>query len=211
MGDKKVLSYQHSKIVFPYLFIACIATLCWHEANASTAQSYKFLNTNISAVKIEYCKSPISEVTFSISNHRSTGETTNIIIEKKSANSHANEQLCSLVAKAIVRKRGRPVPLWVDYIGGEGRSSIYQRVDIDQDGVSDKVIQDCGSPSNGTCTLNVALSKGGNYEVTEEFFSLVTFRSKYYIVVGDTYPKKNTHRRLYSLTDSSAKLVCKSF
>lgn len=128
----------------------------------------------------------------------------------------SNQKICTLVGETLRRiSNMRPHsyfdPLYVDSIEAGGRESIFQNVDLDGDGKPDDVMQGCGSPSDGSCTLYVTLSNGGGYEVTEEPFGVIRFRSKYYIIVGDTYPQKNTNRRLYSLTGQGAELVCKSF
>jgi len=122
-----------------------------------------------------------------------------------------NPTICGLVAKTLIRKPDGPPPLYVDSINGGGRGSIYQNVDIDADQIPDSVQQDCGSVSDGTCTLYVNLSGGGGYEVSEDFFSVRKFQKKYYILVGDTYPDTNIHRRLYLLKANGTQLICKSF
>lgn len=101
--------------------------------------------------------------------------------------------------------------LHVDSVETGGRSYAYQNVDLDGDGKPDDVKQSCGSPSDGTCTLYVTLSTGGGYEVDEDIFAVIRFRANYYVLVGDTYPKRNTHRRMYALSGKGAELVCKSF
>lgn len=127
-----------------------------------------------------------------------------------------NQKICAPVAKALgLRHASRSPsyvdPLYVDTVEGDGRESIFQNVDLDGDGKSDDVKRDCGSPSEGSCTLYVALSRGGGYELQEEPFAVIRFHSRYYIVVGDTFPEPNKHRRLHALTKSGAELVCKSF
>jgi hypothetical protein len=129
--------------------------------------------------------------------------------DRKSFN--ANSKICARVRQALGHGPGVPPSLYVESIDGEGRQSIYQGIDVDEDGAADTVKQDCGSPSYGMCSLYVGLSRGGRYEFDEEFFSLIRFRSRYYVVVGDTYPEKNIHRRLYVLSAQGVHRVCTSF
>jgi hypothetical protein len=124
---------------------------------------------------------------------------------------NANPNICELFAKALQREHAGASELYVNFIEGDGRDSVYQDVDIDEDGTSDKVLQSCGSQNEGSCTLYVKLSTGSEYEMTENFFKVNRFLSKYYIVVGDTFPNRNTHRRLYLLSARGAELTCKSF
>ena len=123
----------------------------------------------------------------------------------------ADPKICARVGRALGHIPGVPPSLYVDSIEGAGRESIYQGVDVDGDNVADGVTRSCGSPSDGTCGLYVSLSTGGGYEFEEEYFGLIRFRSKYYVLVGDSYPEKNTRRRLYVLGAQGADLVCKSF
>jgi hypothetical protein len=123
----------------------------------------------------------------------------------------ANSKICARIGKALGHGPGVPSSLYVDSIDGEGRQSIYQGIDVDGDGAADSVKQDCGSPSYGMCSLYIGLSKGGGYEFEEEVFSLIRYRSRYYVVVGDTYPEKKIHRRLYVLSARGVDRVCKSF
>lgn len=120
-------------------------------------------------------------------------------------------RICSRVGRSLGHGPGVPPSLHVESIDGEGRESIYQGMDIDGDKVADSVKRDCGSPTYGTCSLYVRLSKGEGYEFEEETFSVIRLRSKYYVVVGSTYPKKNTRRRVYILNAQGAGQLCKSF
>jgi hypothetical protein len=122
-----------------------------------------------------------------------------------------NSGICAGVEKALGSGAGAPPSLYVESVNGEGRGSVYMGIDLDGDGDADSVKQDCGSPSYGTCILYVGLSRGGGYEFEEEFFNVIRFRSKYYVLVGDTYPERNTHRRLYLLNVQRPVRVCKSF
>jgi hypothetical protein len=120
-------------------------------------------------------------------------------------------RICTRVARNLGHGPGVPPSLHVESIDGEGRESIYQSMDIDGDKVADSVKRDCGSSTYGTCSLYVRLSKGGGYDFEEETFSVIRFRSKYYVVVGNTYPQKNTRRRLYILNSQGADQICESF
>ena len=124
---------------------------------------------------------------------------------------HSNFKLCSMVAKALRREQDGSVELFVASTEIGGRTDAFQGIDLDGDGKQDSLIRGCGSASNGTCTINIELSGGGGYELTENFFTASKFQSKYYVVVGNTYPNLNSNRRLYALTSRSADLVCKSF
>jgi hypothetical protein len=123
----------------------------------------------------------------------------------------ADPKMCAEFRRTLGHGPGVPPLLYVESIEGEGRESIYQGIDIDGDGVVDSVRRSCGSPGYGTCILYVGLSKGGGYEFEDEFFGLVRFRSGYYVLVGDSYPEKNAHRRLHVLSANGTDLVCKSF
>ena len=119
--------------------------------------------------------------------------------------------ICHMFAEALKQEHAGATQLYVDSVEGGGRDSIYQGIDLDNDGKADEIRRSCGSPSDGSCTLYVQLSTGKKYEMSEEFFKVRRFRSKYYVVVGDNFPKQNTHRRLYSLSEQGAELICKSF
>jgi uncharacterized protein len=126
----------------------------------------------------------------------------------------STKQLCDQVASALKQERSptQPKPLFVDSIDAGGRSWMYQGVDLDRDGKPDDLLQSCGSPGDGRCTLQVTLSSGGSYEVSEEIFKVIRFQSKHYVVVGDSFPPERVgFRRLYLLTVRGANLVCTSF
>ena len=128
----------------------------------------------------------------------------------------ANQKVCADVGNALRRISNMPPhsyfdPLYVDSIEAGGRSYAYQNVDLDGDGRPDLVEQSCGSPSDGTCTLNVTLSTGAKYEVNDQIFHVMRFESKYYVLVGHSSSMKNHRRRLYALSATGAQLVCKSF
>ncbi|QDQ25352.1 DUF1311 domain-containing protein [Chitinimonas arctica] len=99
---------------------------------------------------------------------------------------------------------------FVEYADGEGRAKIFKDVDIDGDKKNDEVMQDCGSISEGTCTLYIQLSGGRGYEFTDKPFTLIRLRGEYYALVGHTYPEINTgNRRLFALSSRKASLACK--
>ena len=128
------------------------------------------------------------------------------------ANSSIEESpTCAQIEKAIRKRPGIPRPLYVDAVEGEGRELIYLEVDLDGDGVPDNVKRDCGSPTDGTCSLYVRLTKGGRYEFDERPFSLIQFRSKYYVLVGHSSSEKSTNRRLYMVTARGINRICKTF
>lgn len=121
---------------------------------------------------------------------------------------------CEQVAKALERDRvpDTSKPLFVETVDVGGRSWRYQHVDLDRDGKADDVVQSCGSPSDGTCTLFVTLSKGGHYEFSEATFKVIRFHSRHYLVVGDSFPPDHAgSRRLYLLTEHAAQPVCNAF
>ncbi len=127
-----------------------------------------------------------------------------------------NKKICEPLKKvlrkiSINRSNSHFDPLYVETTDGDGRESYFQKIDFDRDGKFDKVKRDCGSAADGTCTLYVDTTSGRQYEITEKFFKVIQFQAQYYLLVGDTYPKKNTRRRLYLLTEQGANLVCKSF
>jgi hypothetical protein len=55
------------------------------------------------------------------------------------------------------------------------------------------------------------LTKGGRYEFDERPFSLIQFRSKYYVLVGHSSSEKSTNRRLYMVTARGINRICKTF
>jgi hypothetical protein len=95
---------------------------------------------------------------------------------------------------------------------GGGRSTLYQGVDLDGDGRADTLLQGCGSPSEGSCVLYVTTSAGHRYEFDGRPFYVGVFERQYYIIEGNSYPRKprQRDRNIYLLTESSAKRVCKS-
>lgn len=123
-------------------------------------------------------------------------------------------QICRQVAAALERERSQahPKSLFVNSIEEGGRFWRYQGLDIDRDNKPDELLQSCGSPSEGACTLSITLTKGGGYNLSEETFKVIRFRSRPYAVVGDSFPPDRTgYRRLYALTERGARLLCKSF
>ncbi|MEJ8814262.1 hypothetical protein WKW77_24465 [Variovorax ureilyticus] len=118
---------------------------------------------------------------------------------------------CQRLAKHLVRKPGAPLPLSVETSQGEGRVIRYKSIDLDGDGKSDDLLQDCGSPSDGTCVLEVIVSSGSKYSFSTSPFALVKFENRYVVVVGDTYPTRSRSRSAYQLTAKEAELVCKKF
>ena len=132
-------------------------------------------------------------------------------VDQQKSVTGSNPKLCSTMAKALRREQAGSVELFVESTEIAGRTDSFQGVDLDSDGKPDGLIRSCGSASDGTCTLDIKLSGGGGYELTEQIFNVSKFESKYYVVVGNTYFKRNPHRRLYVLTSHGAELVCKSF
>lgn len=133
--------------------------------------------------------------------------------QKQQQTQSPTDKMCKQVAEALEHDRSPTgsKPLFVDSIDLGGRTWRYQGIDLDRDNKPDDVIQSCGSPSDGSCTLRVNLSKGGSYEFAEEIFKVIRFRSRYYVVVGDSFPPDRTgSRRLYALGERSADLVCKT-
>lgn len=127
-----------------------------------------------------------------------------------------NQKICAEVAKSLRRISNTMPPfyenpLYVDSIETGGRSYAYQNVDLDGDGKPDEVTQSCGSPSDGTCTLYVALSSGAKYQVDDATFHVMRFKTKYYVLVGHPTSMKSHRRRLHALSAIGAKLVCNSF
>lgn len=129
-----------------------------------------------------------------------------------SLKSHPQKKICQEVHNALIKQRYQDQSLlFVESVDAGGRDSIYQGIDLDKDGKHEKILQSCGSPMDGTCTLYVGLSNGGGYEMSEELFKVIRFRKKYYVVVGDSYPRTSSRRRLYLLTARGAELNCASF
>jgi hypothetical protein len=122
--------------------------------------------------------------------------------------------VCPSVANALSPSReSKAMPLYVESVPGEGRLVSYQGVDLDRDGLPDRLVQDCGSPSEGSCTLNITLSRGGvSYAITEAPFRVVRYQDRYYVLVGDRFPNPTPkgERQLFLLKEDSAALICKS-
>jgi hypothetical protein len=93
-----------------------------------------------------------------------------------------------------------------------GRSTLYQGVDLDGDGRADTLLQGCGSPSDGSCVLYVTTSSGHKYEFDGRPFYVGVFERQYYIIEGNSSPRKprQRDRNIYLLTETSAKRVCNS-
>jgi hypothetical protein len=121
--------------------------------------------------------------------------------------------LCMKIQQELnERSSTQAIPLSVASSPGEGRAIVYEGIDLDNDQLPDKVIQDCGSPSEGSCTLYVTPTSHPGYEFSERPFRVIHFEGTYYVVVGDEYPLRVRHpkRRVYGLTERGAFLKCKA-
>jgi hypothetical protein len=100
----------------------------------------------------------------------------------------------------------------VSTVDGGGRSDLYQGIDLDRDGQLDQLERGCGSSSDGSCTLYVATSSGQKYEFDGRPFYVGVFEGRYYIIEGNSFPRKprQRDRNIYLLTETLAKRVCKS-
>lgn len=168
--------------------------------------------TDAQCVKNSY-STRLSSLANEVNSKQASVETLPTASRKKG---NSNQEICTVVSDTLMRISKLPPqsyedPFYVDSIEIGGRSYSYQSVDLDGDGKADKVEQSCGSPSDGTCTLYVALSSGGGYEVDEEIFHVMHVESKYYLLVGHPSSMKNHRRRMYALSAKGAELVCKSF
>lgn len=124
--------------------------------------------------------------------------------------------ICKEVQSALANRQvGKPDSFLVQSVPKEGRDLEYVDVDLDTDKKPDRLLQSCGSASEGTCTLYVTLSTGGQFEFTDAPFFVARFDSKYYVLVGESLSEpasmKRGKRQLYRLTADGAALVCKTF
>lgn len=99
--------------------------------------------------------------------------------------SRAKKGVCDDVARLL-----KPVPgaqkLPLDVLSEDlgGRRWRYKGVDIDKDGKEDDVIESCGSPSDGTCVLDVRTSSGSEYSFDDSYFFLIKYKKDFYVVIG---------------------------
>lgn len=123
--------------------------------------------------------------------------------------------ICKEVQRALAsRQVGKPDAFLVQSVPKEGRDLEYVDVDLDTDKKPDRLLQSCGSTSEGTCTLYVSLSTGAQFEFTGAPFLVARFDSQYYVLVGESLSEpasmKRGKRQLYRLTADGAALVCKT-
>jgi hypothetical protein len=109
--------------------------------------------------------------------------------------------------------KSQPDEFVPETVSREGNDFEYIGMDLDGDKKPDKIIQSCGSPGYGSCTLYVTFSSGGGLEFSEEFFFAIYIDHKYYILVGESLSESRLtnrgKRRLYSLAKSGVKLICR--
>lgn len=123
-----------------------------------------------------------------------------------------NKDLCVTVARLV--KTGKAFKLQPKYADNPPRGNDYINLDIDKDGVADKVKTGCGT---GECLLQVELSSGGEFDLDEEPFYLIRYKLQIYALISEAEDKKPRNqkgynrlhlRRLYLIASEGPKLVC---
>jgi ankyrin repeat protein len=128
-----------------------------------------------------------------------------------SSSGKSQTSFCKKVSKMIKDKTiDKYIPEMVDLpIDVDPRGSEYLNLDIDGDGISDKVTVSSGSDES---LLVVRLSSGGEYDLDEGLMCLVKLKGHIYALVAyyDTSVTnwKLVGHRLYELTRTKAELVC---
>lgn len=130
------------------------------------------------------------------------------------ANAAQQPKICTDIHKILIqRQQGHePKDFYIEYEDQGGRSTSYQRLDIDGDKINDSVVRGCGSISDGTCSLYIKLSTGKQLELEESPFFLGRVKSSVYIIVGESLSEKENNkrgkRRIYQVTKQAIKLIC---
>lgn len=130
---------------------------------------------------------------------------------------YTNQQLrvCSTLQKLLaLRQAGRaPSNFEADWeeLGGGGTS--YPNIDIDGDGIDDKVVRSCGAGREALCILFVDLSGGQHFELEGGAFFLVRVKSSFYAIQGEYFSKQEKNkqvgkRRAYQITKQGIELIC---
>lgn len=121
--------------------------------------------------------------------------------------------VCSELRTVLdARRVGKPDTFSIDsrYLGGG--DTDYPNLDINHDGVADKVIQSCGS-RDMPCSLFIELSDGKRLELLEEGrFFVGRYKSRLFVIVGDSVTvvpeKKRGKRRVFEITPTEFRLLC---
>ncbi|MFC4419593.1 hypothetical protein [Cupriavidus pampae] len=123
-----------------------------------------------------------------------------------------DKKFCDAVAQALVPAPGADdLPLYVPYDDLGGRRRRYIGVDLDNDKKEDEIVESCGSPSDGTCFLDVKLSGGGNYDFYGPYFYLIMFRNNYFIIINDVDKKSIGKRSLKKISQFGVTNICSAF
>lgn len=124
-------------------------------------------------------------------------------------------RVCSTLQKLLaLRQLGHaPSNFMVDWEESGGGGASYPNIDIDGDGIDDKVVRSCGSGLDALCILFVDLSGGQHFEFEGGAFFLVRVKSSLYAIQGEYFSKleKNKQfgkRRAYQITKQGIKLIC---
>lgn len=122
-------------------------------------------------------------------------------------------QLCTHIA--ILVEKGKALELEPKgYEDNPPRGNDYKHLDIDGDGGADSVKTDCGT---GECLLEVKLSSGNEFDLSDGPFYLISYQSKIYALVSyseddESNDMEMRHKyhlgRLYLIAPSGAKLMC---
>lgn len=94
----------------------------------------------------------------------------------------------------------------------DGGTSSYPSLDLDGDGIKDKVVRSCGG-GGVSCDLFVEMSRGKRLQLVDQPpFFLGRFKEKVYVISGDSRTKpqaeKKGKRSIYEITPAEIKLVC---
>lgn len=134
--------------------------------------------------------------------------------EKKCADQQF--RICSTFQRLLALREAGHAQHNFEVYGEEtgGGDTSYSNLDIDGDGLVDKVIRSCGAGLDALCFLFIDLSAGGNLELEERPFFLARLNSSTYVVVGEHLPVKGkpkpNKRSVYKITKENIKLICPS-
>jgi hypothetical protein len=136
---------------------------------------------------------------------------------KANSPSSANKSQNTLCKKVALLIKNGTINEYVPPVANIPDISVYQNLDIDEDGIPDKVEVSSGSEGS---YLEVVLSSGSKYELDDGSIMIVKLKGKAYalvtyfdwkILTDGTKVGKEVGHRLHLLTKNGVKMVCDNF
>lgn len=128
---------------------------------------------------------------------------------------HQQPRVCSTFQELLALKQSGHAPdgfevAWEESGGGD---TTYPNLDIDRDGIDDKVVRSCGAGRDALCILFVDLSDGQHFEFEGGAFFLVRVKSSLYAIQGEYFSKQEKNkqvgkRSVYQITKQGIKRIC---